>query len=96
MAEKIILITGVSRGIGAATAILAAEKGYSVCINYLHNKEAAQHIVQEIEVKDGKAIAVGADISKEKEVLKLFTMIDKELGVLTALVNNAGILETQM
>jgi NAD(P)-dependent dehydrogenase (short-subunit alcohol dehydrogenase family) len=94
--NKVLLITGASRGIGAATALLAAERGYTVCVNYLHNKEAAHTIVKKIQEKNGDAIAVSADVSKEKDVLKLFAVIDQELGSLSALVNNAGILEKQM
>ena len=88
--EKIILITGASRGIGAATALLAAERGYTVCVNYLNDKVAANKVVAQIEEKGGKAIAVRADVSVE--VMKLFATIDQELGALTALVNNVGII----
>ncbi len=94
--DKIMLVTGASRGIGAATAILAAKRGYSVCVNYLHNKEAALKVKATIQSLGIKAIAVAADISKEDEVLRLFSMIDKELGNLSALVNNAGILQKQI
>ena len=75
-----MLVTGASRGIGAATAILAAKHGYDVCVNYLHNKEAAQEVVATIQNLGSRAIAVAADVSKEDEVLKLFSIIDKELG----------------
>jgi len=90
--KKIILITGAGRGIGAATALLAAEKGYVVCINYRRNQEAAQVIVDKIHEKGGVAIAVQADVSIEAEVIKLFKMVDQEWGTLTALVNNVGII----
>jgi NAD(P)-dependent dehydrogenase (short-subunit alcohol dehydrogenase family) len=94
--NKIILITGASRGIGAATARLAARRGYSVCVNYFKNRAAAESVVQEIESAGSRAIAVGADISVESEVKRLFETVDGELGTLTALVNNAGVLEKQM
>lgn len=93
---KTILITGASRGIGAATALLAAKRGYSVCINYRENAAAADSLVQEIKSKGGKAVAIQADVAREPEVLSLFTKVDKALGPLNALVNNAGIVEQQM
>lgn len=91
----ILLVTGASRGIGAATAILAASRGYSVCVNYRHNEQAAMSVVGEIERSGGRAIAVAADISLEADVLRLFQTIDQQLGPINALVNNAGILERQ-
>jgi len=94
--RKVIIITGASRGIGAATARLAAENGYSVCVNYRANKDAATAVVAEIQRSGGKAIAVAADVGLEMDVLRLFRTVDRELGPVTALVNNAGILETQM
>ena len=94
--KKIAIITGGSRGIGAATALLAAERGYDVCVNYLRNQAAANAVVRAIERSGGKAIAVAADVSVEADVLRLFESVDKELGPLTALVNNAGILDRQM
>jgi NAD(P)-dependent dehydrogenase (short-subunit alcohol dehydrogenase family) len=94
--DKVLIVTGASRGIGAATALLAAQRGYSVCVNYLNNQEAAHKIVQTIEQNGGKAIAVAADISTEADVIRLFETVDSKLGKLSALVNNAGILETQM
>jgi NAD(P)-dependent dehydrogenase (short-subunit alcohol dehydrogenase family) len=92
----VIIITGAGRGIGAATALLAAERGYSVCVNYRNNRPAAERVVSAIESAGGRAIGVPADVSDESEVEKLFETCDKTLGRLTALVNNAGILETQM
>lgn len=94
--KKNLLITGSSRGIGAATALLAAKRGYAVCVNYRSNKAAADKLVSQIESEGGKAIAVAADVSYEKDVLRLFETVDVELGTLNALVNNAGILEKQM
>jgi NAD(P)-dependent dehydrogenase (short-subunit alcohol dehydrogenase family) len=94
--DKVVLITGASRGIGAATARLAARRGYSVCVNYRRNREAADNVVKEVEDLGARAIAVGADVSVETDVMRLFDTCDKALGTVSALVNNAGILETQM
>jgi NAD(P)-dependent dehydrogenase (short-subunit alcohol dehydrogenase family) len=92
---KTILITGASRGIGASTAILSAQKGYWVCVNYLKNREAALQVVDAINQNGGKAIPYQADVSSENEVIDLFKEIDRDFGRLSALVNNSGILETQ-
>lgn len=92
---KVAIITGAGRGIGAATAHLAAERGYHVCVNYVTNKEAAKAVVGGIERNGGKAIAVAADTSSEADVTHLFNTVDKELGPLDALVNNAAILKPQ-
>jgi NAD(P)-dependent dehydrogenase (short-subunit alcohol dehydrogenase family) len=89
------LITGGSRGIGAATARLAVERGYQVCVNYRANRVAADTVVADIERAGGRAIAVGADVSIEADIVRLFETVDAQLGPLTALVNNAGILERQ-
>ena len=94
--KKVIVITGASRGIGAATARLAAARGYAVCVNYLRNQAAANAVVADIEAAGGQAIAVAADVAAETAVVDLFNTVDRRLGTLTALVNNAGILETQM
>jgi NAD(P)-dependent dehydrogenase (short-subunit alcohol dehydrogenase family) len=94
--KKVMLITGGSRGIGAATALLGAERGYAVCINYRNNQQAAADIVKVIQRNGGYAIAVPADVASEEDVLRLFATVDKTLGTVTALVNNAGILERQM
>jgi len=93
--DKIILITGGCRGIGKATAIKAAKKGYAVCINYKSNKAAAEELVNTIVSSGGTAIALQADISVDEDVINLFRRLDDSLGRITALVNNAGILETQ-
>ena len=92
---KVALITGGSRGIGAATARLAAARGYAVCVNYKSLVAAAQVVVDEIIGNGGRAIAVQADVAIESDVVRLFYECDRGLGTLTALVNNAGILETQ-
>ena len=94
--EKVIVITGASRGIGAATARLAAARGYAVCVNYLRSQAAANALVDDIEAAGGHAIAVPANVTSETEVVDLFKTVDQKLGTVTALVNNAGILETQM
>ncbi|MDJ0832134.1 MAG: SDR family oxidoreductase [Gammaproteobacteria bacterium] len=93
--DKILLITGASRGIGAATARLAAAQGYRICINYLRQQATAEALVEEIQQLGAEAIALQADISDETQVMKLFEQLDQQLGPLTALVNNAAILETQ-
>lgn len=95
-AGKVVLVTGAGRGIGAATARLAAKRGYSVCVNYRENRTAAEGVVDEIEAAGGRAVAVPADVSIEADVVRLFETCDRTLGAITALVNNAGILETQM
>jgi NAD(P)-dependent dehydrogenase (short-subunit alcohol dehydrogenase family) len=94
--SAIALVTGASRGIGAATAELAAARGYAVCVNYHRRRDAADALVARIRAGGGTAIASGADVSVEEDVERLFDTCDKQLGPLTALVNNAGILETQM
>jgi NAD(P)-dependent dehydrogenase (short-subunit alcohol dehydrogenase family) len=91
----VLLITGGSRGIGAATARLGADRGYAVCVNYRRDERAAAAVVKAIETGGGQAIAVQADVSSEDDVTRLFEVCDNRLGRLTALVNNAGILETQ-
>src|SRR5690606_20773418 len=88
--------TGASRGIGAATAILAAANGFAVAVNYHKNREAAEKVVEEIRAKGGTAIAIQADISKEEDVLKLFSETDRLFGGLHSLINNAGIFEPQL
>jgi NAD(P)-dependent dehydrogenase (short-subunit alcohol dehydrogenase family) len=91
--EQVLLVTGASRGIGAATALLAARKGYAVAVNYTSNSEAAQDVVSRIRAEGGKAIAVRADVSEEEQVLALFAAVDAQLGRLTAFVNNAGVID---
>jgi NAD(P)-dependent dehydrogenase (short-subunit alcohol dehydrogenase family) len=94
--KKVIVVTGGSRGIGAATARLAADRGYAVCVNYVRNREAAERVVADCRRAGAEAVAVQADVAAEAEVVRLFETVDRELGRLTALVNNAGILEKQM
>lgn len=93
--NEIMIVTGGSRGIGAATARMAAQRGYAVCVNYLHNRQAADEVVRQIGQAGGRAIAVAADMASEPDVVRMFNTVDKELGRVTALVNNAGILEKQ-
>jgi NAD(P)-dependent dehydrogenase (short-subunit alcohol dehydrogenase family) len=92
---KVVLVTGGSKGIGAATCRLAAQRGYAVCVNYRCNRLAADAVVADC-ARFGKAVAVRADVAVEADVVRLFEAVDKELGPLTALVNNVGILEKQM
>lgn len=96
MPPRVLIVTGASRGIGAATARLAGARGYSVCVNYRHNRDAAEQVVRDIESAGGRAIAVAADVSVEAEIVRLFETAAESLGPPSALVNNAGILETQM
>jgi NAD(P)-dependent dehydrogenase (short-subunit alcohol dehydrogenase family) len=91
-----MLITGGGRGIGAATALLAAQRGYAVCVNYRRDAIAAADVVNTITDQGGHAIAVEADIAIESDIVRLFQTVDEKLGPLTALVNNAGVLEKQM
>lgn len=91
-----MLITGGSRGIGAATAKLAAERGYAVCISYVRNEAAADAVVDSIVSLGGTALAVRADVADADDVARLFRTVEEKLGRLDALVNNAGILETHM
>ena len=94
--KNVLVITGGAGGIGVVTARIAAERGYAVCINYLRSQAAAESLVAEIERARGVAIAVQADVSKEPDVVRLFETVDRELGCVTALVNNAATLEKQM
>jgi len=89
--DKVLVITGAGRGIGAACAHLGAQRGYKVCVNYARNRDAAQAVVADITGRGGHAIAVQADVSQREEAKSLFGTVDRELGTLTALINNAGI-----
>jgi NAD(P)-dependent dehydrogenase (short-subunit alcohol dehydrogenase family) len=94
--RPIVVITGGSRGIGRATALLAAERGFSVAVGYLAAERAAAEVCERARALGVDAIKVQADVSSEASVLRLFETVDKELGSLSALVNNAGILMPQM
>jgi len=92
METKVVIVTGGGRGIGAAICRLAAQKGWSVCVNYRSDKLSAENVVHDIEEAGGIAVALQADVSNEDEVVKLFSDTSEELGQLSALVNNAGII----
>jgi NAD(P)-dependent dehydrogenase (short-subunit alcohol dehydrogenase family) len=94
--SKVMVITGASRGIGAAVARLAAQRGYDVCVNYQSRRAAAEQVVADIVALGRRAIAVQADVSIESEVARLFETVDTQLGRVDALVNNVGVLEKQM
>ncbi|HEX2547334.1 MAG TPA: SDR family oxidoreductase [Ramlibacter sp.] len=91
--KQVLLVTGGSRGIGAATALLAARKGYAVAVNYTQNGQAAQDVVRTIQDGGGEAIAVQGDVAVEAHVLRMFGQVDEKLGRLTGLVNNAGVVD---
>ncbi len=91
--QKMVLVTGGSRGIGAATAVLAARKGYAVAVNYTANSLAADEVVRQIRAEGGTAITVQADVADEDQVMAMFAKVDAKLGRLTALVNNAGVVD---
>lgn len=89
--KKVLIATGAGRGIGAAIAKLAARDGYAVCVNYARNREAAERVTADIRAAGGEAIAVQADVAVRAEAVRLFETVDRELGRVSALVNNAGI-----
>jgi NAD(P)-dependent dehydrogenase (short-subunit alcohol dehydrogenase family) len=91
--EQVVLVTGGSRGIGAATARLAARRGFAVAVNYAGNERAAADVVRAIESEGGRAIAVRADVAREDEVLAMFDEVDRRLGRLSALGNHAGVVD---
>jgi NAD(P)-dependent dehydrogenase (short-subunit alcohol dehydrogenase family) len=92
-ADKVMVVTGGGRGIGAATALLAAERGFAVAVNFLRDKDSASSLVEEIGKNNGRAIAVQGDVSVERDVERFFRETDEKLGSVTALVNNAGIVD---
>ena len=91
-----MIVTGGARGIGAATAKLAATGGYAVCVNYLNGRDAAEEVVRETTARKGSAIAVHADVSSEAAVVELFEQVDARLGPVSAVVNNAATIAPQM
>jgi NAD(P)-dependent dehydrogenase (short-subunit alcohol dehydrogenase family) len=91
--NKVLLVTGGSRGIGAATALLAAQNGWSVAVNYTANSLAADEVVRQIRASGGQAMSVQADVADEAQVLRMFEHIDAKFGHLTGLVNNAGVVD---
>lgn len=93
--KRVAIVTGASRGIGAATARLVAQQGYAVCVNYRARRDCAAAVVSHIEALGGQAVAVQADVSIERDVDTLFEKVDASLGTVTALVNNAAIVEKQ-
>lgn len=96
MSAPVIVITGGSRGIGAATALMAAARGFRVAISYRENASAAGRVLDAIDAAGGEGIAVQADVAGEADVVRLFETVDAQLGRLDALVNNAGVLDRQM
>jgi NAD(P)-dependent dehydrogenase (short-subunit alcohol dehydrogenase family) len=92
----VVMITGGGRGIGAATARLAAQRGHAVCVNFLRQEAAAQAVVQDIARAGGRAAAVRGDVSVEEDVVRMFAECDRALGPLAGLVNNAGIVDRQV
>lgn len=91
--ERVVLVTGGSRGIGAATARLAASRGWSVAVNYTSNEAAAQEVVEAVRSTGRRAMAVQADVADESQVVRMFEAIDAGLGTITDLVNNAGVVD---
>ena len=93
--EKVLIVTGGSRGIGRACALLAASRGYKVCVNYARNEDAASQVVNEISNTGGEAIAIKGDVANEADIIHLFAETKSRLGPVTALINNAGILDKE-
>jgi len=93
--NQVLLMTGGSRGIGAAAAVLAARRGFAVAVNYASQSPAADEVVRRIRAEGGTAIAVQADVGDEAQVMAMFATVDAQLGRLTALVNNAGVVDLQ-
>jgi NAD(P)-dependent dehydrogenase (short-subunit alcohol dehydrogenase family) len=93
--RKIMLVTGGSRGIGAATCLLAARRGYDVAVNYTREAQAAGEVAAAVRAAGGRAIAIRADVGVEHDVVEMFRTVDRELGPLDCLVNNAGIVDVR-
>ena len=92
----VTLITGASRGIGAATAVLLASRGHRVAINYLKDRSSAESVLNQITAAGGMGIVLQGDVSVEQDVIDMFDQTEQQLGAVTGLVNNVGVLETQM
>ena len=91
--KKVVLITGASRGIGAATALLAAKQGWAVAVNYVANSLAADEVVRQIRAAGGTAMAIQADVAVELDVIRMFQEVDAKLGRISGLINNAGVVD---
>jgi NAD(P)-dependent dehydrogenase (short-subunit alcohol dehydrogenase family) len=94
--QRIVLITGASRGIGAASAVLAAQAGWDVAVNFTRDEAAAQAVAQQVQALGRRALTVQADVGVEADVIRLFNTVDQQLGRISGLVNNAGIVATGM
>ena len=91
MSDRVVMITGAARGIGAECARQAAAAGHAVCINYRRDDDAAEALVDRIRADGGRAVAIAGDVAREDDVVALFEHCDRELGRVTDLINNAGI-----
>jgi len=91
--KPVLLVTGASRGIGAATALLGARHGWAVAVNYSQNSAAAEAVVKQIKAEGGQAVSIQADVGDEAQIKHLFSQVDAQLGRLTGFVNNAGVLD---